>query len=291
MSEHPPDQPQQQDPLAEPYWAPSDRLTLPDPLADPVWPADLLAEPVWQQPDEPPTRQPYLPPRPTADRPAPPQPGGPRVEPPDPQRRPAWAYRDLPASPSASRPDRPKRTVPAAAASLALLAALGIGAAALVLPGRHPAAVITAPPAPVTSSAEPAPVTGAETASETTPASDEPGSPVVGEIRPGDCLNTQNARNELLRLPCSQPHDEEVFARRDLGGGDWPGESVVSDRAQKFCYAAVASFIGVPAGRTALTVSMYQPGESSWRQSDHTIACSVADPNGKTRGTLRGSRR
>jgi hypothetical protein len=151
--------------------------------------------------------------------------------------------------------------------------------------------VVTARPAPVTGSAEPAPVTGAETAPEITPASDEHGSPVVGEIRAGDCLNIHDARNELLRLPCSQPHDEEVFAQRDLGDGDLPGESVVSDQVQKFCYAAVASFIGVPADRTALTVSTYQPGESSWRRGDHTIACSVADPNGKTRGTLRGSRR
>jgi Septum formation len=290
VSEDPPDPPQEQDPLAEPYWASSDRVTLPDPLADPVWPADLLAEPGWQQPDQPPTRQPYLPPRPKADRPSPSQPARPRVPPPGPQR-PAWAYRDLPASPSASRPGRPKRTVPAAAASLALLAALGIAATALVLHGRHPAAVVTARPAPVTGSAEPAPVTGAETAPEITPASDEHGSPVVGEIRAGDCLNIHDARNELLRLPCSQPHDEEVFAQRDLGDGDLPGESVVSDQVQKFCYAAVASFIGVPADRTALTVSTYQPGESSWRRGDHTIACSVADPNGKTRGTLRGSRR
>jgi Septum formation len=291
VSEHRPDRPQQQDPLAEPYWATSDRLTLPDPLADPVWPADLLAEPGWQQPGEPPTRQPYLPPRPKADRPAPSQPARPRVQPPGPQQRRAWAYQDLLASPSASRRGRPKRTVPAAAASLALLAALGIAAAVLVLHGRHPAAVVTARPAPVTSSAAPAPATGAETAPEITPASDEPGSPVVGEIRPGDCLNTHNAQRGFLRLPCSQPHDEEVFARRDLGDGDWPGESVVSDRAQTFCYAAVGSFIGVPADWTALTVIRYQPGESGWRDGDHTIACSIADPNGKTRGTLRGSRR
>jgi Septum formation len=107
----------------------------------------------------------------------------------------------------------------------------------------------------------------------------------------GDCLNTQNSQDQVLRLPCSQPHDEQVFAHRDVGDGDWPGQDALADRAERVCSAAVASFIGIPADQTRLMMSWFQPGETEWREGNHTIDCTVADPKRETTGTLRGSRR
>jgi Septum formation len=284
VSEQPPNEPQLQDPLAEPRWA-GQQLAMPDPLAEPRWATDVLAESGWRQAEEAPPLQWQLLPQPQADWPAAGQPPAAGRQPAAHQRPPTPAYRDLPGT----RSGRPTRGV-LAAAGLALLVALGV-AAALLPSGRHPAIPVTARPTPGTHSVQPAPATSVEPAPQTTPASTEPGSPVTGGIRAGDCLNTQNTGNEILRLPCSQPHDEEVFAHRDLADLDWPGEAALFDQAERICSAAATSFIGIPADRTGLMISWFEPGEPEWREGDHTIDCTVADPNGKTTGTLRGSRR
>lgn len=290
MSQQPPDEPQLHDPLAEPRWPRAEQpLTMPDPLAEPGR-ADVLAESGWRLTAEPAPQEQHLPPQPQLMWPAEGEPLAPRWQPPDHDRPSAPAYRDLPGTRWGDRSDRPTRSV-LAAAGLVLLVALGVGAAAFLLSGRHPATSATAGPTPATASSRPAPATGAEPTPQTTPATTEPGSPVIGGIRAGDCLNTKNTQNEILRLPCSQPHDEEVFAHRDLGDGDWPGQDALSDRAERICSAAAASFIGIPADQTGLMISSFQPGEQEWREGDHTIDCTLADPNGKTTGTLRDSRR
>lgn len=197
---------------------------------------------------------------------------------------PVWPEYEYPAAPQVQVSMRPggsaRRTavsVVTAVSAVCLLATAGV-AAALVPPhedGTVLAAGTSAPQAnPTQNSTEPTVVP-------------------FDQIRSGDCLNEQSSStNEAVsRMPCTIPHDTEVHDIVDLGGGPWPGARAVSDRASQLCSVAAGSFIGIPADQTQLDLSWYEPVEEGWESGDHTVICVVADPDGKTTGTLRGSRR
>lgn len=114
------------------------------------------------------------------------------------------------------------------------------------------------------------------------------------QIRSGDCLNRPLGTTRIdsvPRVPCTHPHDEEVYAIVDLGDGPWPGEDAVDARALQLCSVAAEPFLGISAEDTLLDLRRYQPIEISWEYGENTVLCRVADPLGKTTGTLRGSRR
>ena len=146
MSELPPDQPQQQDPLAEPHW---------------------------QQPDQPQQREPDPLPQRPAGGPEQQEPFPPKWPPPVAEQASPWAYPGPAGSAPGTGHDRRNLRLLAVGGVL-LLAALGVGAV-LIVNGRHPAEKAAAGPAPITTSAERAAVTtSAAPAPETTAATTSP---------------------------------------------------------------------------------------------------------------------
>jgi len=147
VSEKPPDQPEQQDPLAEPRWPQPDQPQQQEPLPSPRW-----------QPDGPRQQEPFPPP----------------WQPPGPGQSPAWVNPVPGGSPSAGRQDR-RILISFAAGSFLLLAALGVAAGVLIVHANGRAEVAGAGPAPITTSAARAPVTtSAVPAAEATAASTSP---------------------------------------------------------------------------------------------------------------------
>lgn len=115
------------------------------------------------------------------------------------------------------------------------------------------------------------------------------------DLQPGDCLvtglRTATAAEQVLVVPCSSPHDREVYAVPDLGNDPWPGTAIVQVRTEQFCQVGIGPFLGVAPELSELVWHGYYPEVVSWEGGSTTAACVVGDPAGMVTGTLRGSRR
>lgn len=119
----------------------------------------------------------------------------------------------------------------------------------------------------------------------------------VFSLRVGDCLNTADLGAEILTVPtvpCSEPHDSEVYASMFLSGSEFPGEDAVIDAADEFCFDEFEPFVGQAYEYSELYIFSMYPSADSWRMNDdREILCMVLDettPGGVT-GTLRASGR
>jgi hypothetical protein len=137
---------------------------------------------------------------------------------------------------------------------------------------------------------------GAPSINSTTPptASTSPRQVAIYQLRPGDCVGSPPAPNvsvaDLPVVPCSQPHYQEVMATRDLGPGPWPGDAAVKARSTKICTLEFAIYVGIPQSYSRYGLGWYDPAQGAWEEGERSTQCLVADPRGKTTGTLRGAR-
>lgn len=106
----------------------------------------------------------------------------------------------------------------------------------------------------------------------------------------GDCfddpdgvdLGTQTTVFELPAVPCSQPHDNEVFALIALEGDDdeYPGTEEVQTLGFERCYDEFEAYVGAPYEESALEFDPYLfPTAQTWAAGDREIVCAVYNPD------------
>ncbi|HMG44008.1 MAG TPA: septum formation family protein [Acidimicrobiales bacterium] len=123
------------------------------------------------------------------------------------------------------------------------------------------------------------------------------GSEDVFDLGTGDCINNPTEESELETVdavPCTEPHDAEVFAEFDMSaaGDTYPGVPAAQQEAQTGCSEQFEGFVGMPFDGTALNLYYLYPTQDSWdRLDDRQITCLVSDPAGPTTGTLEGAAR
>ena len=115
----------------------------------------------------------------------------------------------------------------------------------------------------------------------------------------GDCFdNTSSLVNDemgevsnLPGVPCSQPHDNEVFAIFDLDQPTFPGSAQISELSFQACLDRFESFVGLDYESSSLDIAALYPSKESWsRQGDREVVCAVYDMNlGKLTGSTRNS--
>jgi len=112
-------------------------------------------------------------------------------------------------------------------------------------------------------------------------------------IRLGDCFNS-GAIDEIESVqgvPCSSPHDGEVYLAFLLpeGDGSYPGDPVISDSATEGCYDAFEPFVGAEYETSALDFWSIQPTAGSWDAlDDREVLCVLSNYDGtKKTGTGR----
>ena len=118
-------------------------------------------------------------------------------------------------------------------------------------------------------------------------------------IQLGDCFdNTSSLASDetgdvssLPGVPCSQPHDNEVFAIFDLDQPTFPGSEEISELSFEACLDRFESFVGVDYESSSLDIAALYPSKESWsRQSDREVVCAVYDMNaGKLTGSAKSS--
>ncbi|MFE5818147.1 DUF4190 domain-containing protein [Streptomyces sp. NPDC056479] len=111
----------------------------------------------------------------------------------------------------------------------------------------------------------------------------------------GDCFDSPNGNLEgdaydVVEVPCSDPHDGEVFGVVTLPGGGFPGDDEVSRAADDKCYALQDGYaMDTWAVPEDVEVYYFIPSRQSWRFGDREITClfGSAEENGKLTGSLR----
>lgn len=114
-------------------------------------------------------------------------------------------------------------------------------------------------------------------------------------IRLGDCFNDTSALgteeagevSSLPGVPCSEPHDNEVYAVFDVRFDSFPGDEQMADEAFTECLDRFEDFVGTDYELSTLDVTALYPSSQSWSlQDDREVVCAVYDVNG---GKLTGS--
>jgi hypothetical protein len=114
-------------------------------------------------------------------------------------------------------------------------------------------------------------------------------------FRPGDCWDDpplDQVVDSVAAVPCTQPHDAEVYAVFDLDLPEYPGDDEVGTAAESGCIGRFAEFTGVEYAASRLEVVYLNPTQESWdEEDDRSVVCSVSDPEGPATGSLRGAAR
>lgn len=97
------------------------------------------------------------------------------------------------------------------------------------------------------------------------------------EVRVGDCFDdgafASSEISEIPGVPCSQPHDNEIYATFDISG-EWPGEERVEELAYEGCYERFAAAIGKGYEDSVIDYTTIHPSEGSWKQrNDREVIC------------------
>ena len=118
-------------------------------------------------------------------------------------------------------------------------------------------------------------------------------------IRLGDCFNDTVALgadesgevSSLPGVPCSEPHDNEVYAVFDVSFEAFPGDDRMADTAFEQCLDRFAGFVGVDYESSMLDITALYPSDQSWNvQNDREVVCAVFDMNGeKLTGSAKDS--
>ena len=117
----------------------------------------------------------------------------------------------------------------------------------------------------------------------------------VFDLGLGDCYNDDPVGEEIAsvdKVPCSEPHDQEIYFQYSLSGGLYPGFDAVLEEAAGECYNQFAGFVGLAYEQSDLDVFMITPTSQSWEDGDRVVFCALyALDLSKLTGSMRGAAR
>jgi hypothetical protein len=114
--------------------------------------------------------------------------------------------------------------------------------------------------------------------------------PAVFNLRQGDCFDQEQNGGAVSLLPCSVPHDAEVFATFGLPGTAWPGVDAVQSQADSGCAGRLDAYLGSSVMPSSLSRNATYPNEVTWQAGVRTVVCTISAADGsKTTGSFRGT--
>jgi len=101
-------------------------------------------------------------------------------------------------------------------------------------------------------------------------------------MKVGDCFNdsaailSDEAVDAVSGLPCTEPHDNEVFAQFDVTLDEYPGDEPISELSAKACIDRFEAFVGKPYDTSELDTFAVFPTRESWKMlGDREVLCAV----------------
>ena len=115
-------------------------------------------------------------------------------------------------------------------------------------------------------------------------------------MRVGDCFDDGDTFSSeevdgVAGVPCSKPHDNEVYAVFDLTMSTFPGDEI-GELSQQACVERFEEFVGKDYESSSLDVASLYPTRESWTQkNDREVICAVYDIEAKKlAGSVKGLR-
>jgi hypothetical protein len=99
----------------------------------------------------------------------------------------------------------------------------------------------------------------------------------------GDCIQLPDATEvaSVEGVPCSTPHDAQVYAEFDLPDGPFPGTSQLEQLAGEGCYDRWQVAVGtVYEEDTVLDFTFFNPLADGWATGDREVQCMVVRIDG-----------
>ncbi|WP_144125217.1 DUF4190 domain-containing protein [Catellatospora sichuanensis] len=112
----------------------------------------------------------------------------------------------------------------------------------------------------------------------------------VYSLRIGDCLNDLNTEDEIEELPvvpCSEPHDGEVYAEFKLTETAYPGVDAIEKKADPRCADLLKSYAPKAVDDPAVDTYYLYPTAESWARGDRAVTCIATFDPART-GKLKG---
>ena len=126
------------------------------------------------------------------------------------------------------------------------------------------------------------------------------GSVDAWDLQVGDCFDDTSAVAEdgagevasLPAVPCSEPHDNEVYAVIDLGISTYSDDETVSQLAFDKCHERFESFVGMSYDDSELDILTLSPTKASFSSSNRDVTCAVFNVDySKLTGSAEGTAR
>jgi hypothetical protein len=109
----------------------------------------------------------------------------------------------------------------------------------------------------------------------------------VFSLHEGDCVDSPSAQLVSI-LPCSTPHQAEVFATFALPASRWPGTAAIATAASSGCGSRLDGYLN-PQLAISLTQSYVYPNQVAWTAGTRTVVCEVRASSGNLTGSVRGA--
>jgi hypothetical protein len=105
----------------------------------------------------------------------------------------------------------------------------------------------------------------------------------------GDCLDSDANGENVIRMACDVPHDEQIADRVDVSGGygTYPGLATLRELAQPLCRIAAAAYFTGGTPPPGLEFHAHVPAESSWNTGAREATCTFGKQSGKLTGPLQ----
>lgn len=118
----------------------------------------------------------------------------------------------------------------------------------------------------------------------------------VFELGVGDCFDDQDLEAEVITdvptVPCSEPHDNEIYHEFTMTDAAYPGRDAAFDAADQRCLEQFESFVGIDYFASDLDIFSIVPTAESWADGDRGALCAIyAVDLSKLTGSMRGAAR
>jgi hypothetical protein len=117
------------------------------------------------------------------------------------------------------------------------------------------------------------------------------------QMRAGDCFDDSffdaGEISDVPGVPCSEPHDNEVYALFDIQGNVFPGDDNVEELADAGCLDRFEAAIGMSYQESVIDYTTMYPSQGSWdERGDREVICVAYHMElEKLEGTVIGSGR
>jgi hypothetical protein len=113
----------------------------------------------------------------------------------------------------------------------------------------------------------------------------------VDKLRIGDCLeswSTSTSLNTVIVVPCTQPHNAEVFHTFALQGTDkeYPGDGIVREQSTTTCLDKAKTAVK-PDDLKNAKVAVIKPVAVSWKKGLHGVTCLTVQNSGSISRSIR----